>query len=221
MSRSPRPLYRRGLRALGLAVAVTAATAGPGAAVQTDRFGVEPYPLFVEGDARRSFEFPLGPGESVTDSVRVWNTAREVVSVRLYGAPVEVHDGQYEVAPFESRTSGAGSWVDLDREHLRLEPGEEAVVEFTVRAPAAAAAGDRTVALVAESDTGVTTGGVDVVARLALLATIERPSSFLQSISWWVWLALALIVMGTASAMAARRRARRSSAGPEPVPELG
>lgn len=197
---------------MGLALAVAA----PAGAIETQHFGVEPYPLFEGNEVRRSFELSLEPGGSHTERVRVWNKRRKPVEIRLYGAGVQVTDGQYQVASFENRSSGIGEWVVLDRSTIRLGPGEDAVVSFTVHVPPVMNGGEGITALVAESDTGVSSGGVDVVARLAMLVHVDQDGGGLWGVSWWIWLAVVLLVFALAAAVAANRRSRRG-AGELPV----
>ncbi|HWC31770.1 MAG TPA: hypothetical protein VG709_01415, partial [Actinomycetota bacterium] len=191
-----RPAARLALTVLAVAAFVVASPGSAGA-LETDRFGVEPYPLFVEGEVRRSFQVSLDPGGTLTDAVRLWNKTRKPVTVRLYGAGVQVADGQYSVAAYEARDAGAGGWLDPDATEVRLPPNEERIVSFTVSAPPVLPREGQTVALVAESDTGIEAEGVDVVARLAMLVDVRPEPSGLAGISWWVWLAVALIVVAT------------------------
>lgn len=210
--RSIRAAGRPAARSLAAAVAALALcviVATPASALETEQFGVEPYPLFVSGDVRRSFEVTLDPGAALTDAVRVWNKTQEPVVVRLYGAGVEVTDGQYQIAAYEARDRGAGDWLRPEVGDIRLGPDEERIVRFTVSAPPILPEEGQTVALVAESDTGLETQGVDVVARLAMLVEIDPESSGLAGISWWVWLAAALILAVAVSQLVARRARRR------------
>ena len=205
-----RPAARLTLVALAAAAVVAISPAAAGA-LETDRFGVEPYPLFVEGEVRRSFEVSLDPGGTLTDRIRLWNKTDAPVMVRLYGAGVEVAGGQYNVAAYESRDAGAGGWLVPDAADVRLPPNGDRVVSFTVSAPPVLPDGGRTVALVAESDTGVEAEGVDVVARLAMLVDIRPEPTGIAGISWWVWLALVLIAMAAAG-LPISQRVRRSRA---------
>ncbi|HEX2029934.1 MAG TPA: hypothetical protein VHL78_00835, partial [Actinomycetota bacterium] len=194
------------------------ALAGPAGAIETQHFGVEPYPLFDGDEVRRSFEVSLEPGGSHTERIRLWNKRGKPVEIRLYGAGVQVAGGQYQVASFEGRSGGIGDWVVPDRSTVRLGPREDAVVSFTVHAPPVAGGHEGLAAIVAESDTGVSSGGVDVVARLAMLVHVNPAAGGLWGVSWWIWLAAALLVLAMAAAFLARRRSRSAGAG-EPVAE--
>lgn len=209
-------MLRRGGARLALCVGLALAVAAPAGAIETQHFGVEPYPLFDGDDVRRSFDVSLEPGGTHTEQLRVWNKRRKPIEIRLYGAGVQVTGGQYQVAPFESRSGGIGDWVVPDRSTLRLGPGEDAVVSFTVQAPPVMDGGPRLAAIVAESETGVSSGGVDVVARLAMLVNVEQDGGGLWGVSWWIWLAVALLAAAVVAAAIAHRRSRRSRDGAGP-----
>ncbi|MGH2725125.1 MAG: hypothetical protein ACRDI0_12890 [Actinomycetota bacterium] len=215
MSTFPRRLGGSRLGAAAAAAALAAIwvlmAAGPVAAIETQRFGIEPYPLFEGNEVRRSFDVALAPGGSVTEAVRVWNKTKQPVEVRLYGAAVDVADGAYEVAPYEARGQGAGAWVVPDRSLVRLDPGQDEVVEFTVHVPPVLGEGRPATALVAESDTGLSSAGVDVVARLAMLVRVGPADSLFGSFSWWIILAALLALAAAVAGLTLRRRARRAS----------
>ena len=200
--------------AVALAALVLAVGSGPAGAIETQQFGFEPYPLFDGDEVRRSFDVALAPGGSATDAIRVWNKTRRPVEVRLYGAAVDVVEGKYQVAPYEARGRGAGGWVVPDQGVVRLEPGEDRVVEFTVHVPPVLGEGEPVAALVAESDTGQSSGGVDVVARLAMLVRVGPADSLFGGFSWWILVAAALALLTAVAGVVLRRRARGAEADP-------
>lgn len=197
-----------------MALVALVAGAGPAGAIETQRFGIEPYPLFEGTEIRRSFDVALAPGGSVTEAVRLWNKTRRPVEVRLYGAAVEMDGEAYQVAAYEARGQGAGAWVVPERDTVVLGPDSEEIVEFTVHVPPVLGEARPSAALVAESDTGLSSGGVDVVARLAMLVRVGPADSLFGGFSWWIILAAVLVLAAAVAGLVLRWRGRRAAAAP-------
>lgn len=141
---------------------------------ETARFRFEPG---AGGETRRSFRFPLAPGQSTTDSVTVTNKTREQVRMRVYAADaVKQADGAIAVAPFGSPPRGVGSWIVVSQGEVTIGPGQKQTIRFELRRPMQAEP-PGLAALVAEEVPAM--GGrqdVEVVTRVALLVRVSEPS---------------------------------------------
>lgn len=109
-----------------------------------------------QGTGRPNFQYALEPGTVVQDGFEVTNRGAQPLTVALYAADgFTTPEGQLDLLPAGEPSSDLGTWVSLDRSELTLQPGEVAVVPFTLTVPADARPGDHTggiVTSVSEAD---------------------------------------------------------------------
>lgn len=129
------------------------------------------------------FSFQAGPGDQITDSLRVVNVGRVPVSVLVY--PVDATTGKSTGLVLMDRSSpkaGVSTWVELEAQTLDLVGGETRDVRFTVNVPPSAPSGEHWGGLIVE-DTNVrgdpTQFGVRQVVRagVSLGVTLPGPRS--------------------------------------------
>lgn len=98
------------------------------------------------------FIYSLEPGEVKIGKVNVVNTSHEAVAARLYPVDaVTTADGAFAPEAEDKGRIGVGAWVSLEASELSIEPGETKTVDFTMRVPNDAKAGDHMGALIVQS----------------------------------------------------------------------
>lgn len=164
----------RRLAAAVIAAGLALVPAGRSSATETNRFGAEPSPLFLGGSPRRTFDVALRPGARTTQALRVWNRSDEPMTLRVYGAGVRRKGSRYEVGAYEARARGTGSWVAVDDTTVSLGPHASRIVRFEVRAPRAMPDGDTIAAVAVDGGSGVSTDGLALRTRIAILVRVTR-----------------------------------------------
>jgi hypothetical protein len=128
------------LVALVLAPAAHAASAGP-------VFGVR-----IVGNSKLGyFVYDVKPGGVHKGAIIVSNTGNRAGTVKLFAADATTASRTGAVYPSGKRPTGAGAWVKLSRSSLTLAPSRHATVQFTVRVPANAPAGQWLAGIIAET----------------------------------------------------------------------
>lgn len=106
--------------------------------------GIKPaYP--IEGNTRSQsiFIMELEPNETGDNGIRLINSGEEDHTVKIYPVDgVASADGSFSCRQASEDRKEVGSWVVLEQEELTLEPGAEAVVDFTVTVPDGASPGE-------------------------------------------------------------------------------
>lgn len=140
--------YRATALALLLCGLLVQATAASGDAAA---FGLRPARSDPARPATRSyFVLEATPGRTIEDEVVVRNSGATAGTVRLFA--VDALTGQSGGSTFPAETDprrDVGSWINISRAELTLQPGEEQTVGFTVTIPADATAGEHLGGLVA------------------------------------------------------------------------
>jgi len=127
--------------------APTSGTAAPTAAGQI-QWGISPRP--DANGPRSAFDFLLAPGQSVSDTVAVSNLGTSPVTLSVYATDaLNTADGAFTLLPAAEQATGAGSWIVLDAHTVKVEPGKQVEVPFTLRVPADATPGDHAAGIVA------------------------------------------------------------------------
>lgn len=97
------------------------------------------------------FVYSVAPGGTTHGAIIVSNTGNRAGTVKLYSADATTGRTTGTVYLTDKPPTHTGSWVHLATNSLRLRPGAHATVQFTVRVPASAAAGEWVSGLVAET----------------------------------------------------------------------
>jgi hypothetical protein len=169
-------------------VAVAAVLLLPGAAVaqgeDTD-FLVTPSADADVAAQGGYFLLEAEPGEVVTQSVDVRNDSTRRLDLQL--AAVDAVTGPLGGASYaleSDEASRTGTWIELDRTSLSLEPGASAVVPFTVTVPEEVSSTGEHLAGISvgpETDTASTTGNgddgvsVDIRTRRVVAVQVNLP----------------------------------------------
>lgn len=144
-------------------------------------FGIRP--TEANPDKPETFSFfshEILPGETLEDAAIVENNgeARGTASVYLVDGVTAINGG----TTFTSdgyQTHGTLNWLSLEVAEVTLDPGENALVPFTISVPADATAGEHVAGLVVQSvDQGETDGGgfgVAVVKRTGVAVLVDVP----------------------------------------------
>lgn len=183
MSRSFR---RAGRRALVAAMAAALLAGIAGAAPVDARIGqddgsdaalswsVEPDPTGIAGE-RTNFSFVAGPGETITDTVRITNLGSTPLELDLYAADAVLIDrGRIDMTGADVDPEGVGVWIDLPEDSLVVPVGEGVDVPFELVVPDDAAPGDRTGGIVTSLSTeSVDESGRDVTAEMRLVSRVQ------------------------------------------------
>ena len=129
-------------------------------------FGVRP--LVIDLDLRpgdtRDFEIILNPGNN-----------DETVLLSLY-QPIQLLDGNLAYQEPNPETFPSVNWVQLDKQEVKVYPGEDAVVSGRVKVPFDAG-GSHTVVVMAEPKVVPDQPGITLIVRYAIRLNIrvERP----------------------------------------------
>jgi hypothetical protein len=101
------------------------------------------------GTGRPFFEYTLDPGATVEDAFTVRNDGATPLSLRVYAADAfTTREGTIDLLPASEQSVDSGTWVDLGATDVHLEPGETAVVPFTLSVPTDARPGDHPAGIV-------------------------------------------------------------------------
>jgi hypothetical protein len=101
------------------------------------------------GTGRPFFEYALDPGATVDDAFTVRNDGATPLTLRIYAADAfTTREGTIDLLPATQQSVDSGTWVDLGATHVDLDPGETAVVPFTLSVPADARPGDHPAGIV-------------------------------------------------------------------------
>ncbi|MEU8708824.1 DUF916 domain-containing protein [Streptomyces sp. NPDC048565] len=95
------------------------------------------------GEDRSSFSYAVNPGGEAEDALVVANHGTEPLSLAVYAADgFTTEKGQLDLLTEGKKSSSVGSWVQADRESVRIAAGRSAEIPFTVKVPHDATPGD-------------------------------------------------------------------------------
>lgn len=114
-------------------------------------------------------DLELKPGETYEGSVNVTNIGRLPFDVNVSVSPFRVANDDY-TPDYVTETSYTrlSNWIKLAQDRYHLEPGEKAVVEFTVDVPEGLAGSGQYAAIMLQSDSGISDeSAVNINTRIA------------------------------------------------------
>ena len=124
-----------------------------------------------------TFEITANPGDIITNALRVFNPGEEpvTIAVNIEDFSPTGETGQAIVETAETTTYSIASWTTIENTEFTLGPGEQAVVNHTIRVPVNAEPGGHYGAITAEARSGAFVGGSGTalsqkVASLLLVA---------------------------------------------------
>lgn len=161
-----------------LALVLVYVSAGRADAVETESFRLEPWPLYVDGYERRSFDYDIEPGTIITDAIRITNKTDQLKRFRVQAADAQRSaSGQMSIGGRGSVPRAMGNWITLDRNEVEIPARSTEVVSFRFERPQ-----DQNVegfgAIAVEELREAQGPGVDVAYRLALIVQLggEAPT---------------------------------------------
>jgi dihydroorotate dehydrogenase (fumarate) len=163
----------RGILAAALAIAFTLGLASaPAFADQTDGISGGP------ADDRTRLSYQMKPGQRLDDEYVVRNTGSTPQTVTLFATDAfNTDDGQYALLDTAKKPTGVGTWVIFNGadavEHIKLAPGQQKTVPFSVNVPANAGPGDHAGGIVVSNQVG--SGQILVDRRVATRLYVRVP----------------------------------------------
>lgn len=137
--------------------ALTAAAAGAS-------WGIAPGPT---AGARAGIDHRIGPGATVTDSVRVTNLGTGPLTLRLAALDaLTTRAGAFDVIDDGEANTGAGAWIRLGRTALTLPPRTSADVGVVIGVPPDAEPGDHSAGIVAIATAAPDATGLSIQRRV-------------------------------------------------------
>ena len=84
-----------------------------------------------------TFEITANPGDIITNALRVFNPGEEpvTIAVNIEDFSPTGETGQAIVETAETTTYSIASWTTIENTEFTLGPGEQAVVNHTIRVP--------------------------------------------------------------------------------------
>lgn len=197
---------KRLIAAISVPLVALAALTAPAAAIQTSEFGIES----AEG---KRLEVEVRAGRTSSTSVRVWNRTDGPIELTLDLSPATVEsDG---TAGLEGDPEPL-SWAELPQRRVKLDGGESRLVEVRFEGPSELAAGEHTIAVIAQV-VAAPEAGTAVVKRLAPILYIRAvagtaPDGGLGPAPWIAGLLAAAVAGRTAQVRRNQSTVARSPA---------
>lgn len=128
-----------------------------------------------------SLEFRVGPGEVVTDQIKLYNEEEQTLTVTSstanFGAKNET--GQ-PVFYFDAPTADLSSWIKLEAAPLTIKPGDRVTVPFTISVPKNAEPGGHYAGIFFDSG-APTSGQVGIQSKLGALVILSVTGDIRES----------------------------------------
>ncbi len=110
----------------------------------------------------------LQPGTVIERRVQVLNDGADAVEVSMYAAAADIDDGDF-VGAAGGTQNALSRWTSTSAESLTLEPGEQQLVNVTIKVPPKAPSGEAYAVVWAETTTPpAEDGGVTQVSRVGI-----------------------------------------------------
>lgn len=141
--------------ALSTAAAALASPLPASVAADGDTITWSVAPAATANGTRATFEYAVDPGTQINDTVVITNSGPTATDFTVYAtdATNDFETGGLGLLAGDEKPTDLGSWILLDIESIRLEPGTEAIVPFTLLIPSDASPGDHSAGIVASSIT--------------------------------------------------------------------
>ncbi len=116
---------------------------------------------------RSTFDYAVGPGTQILDSVSVTNSGSTKAEFVIYATDAinEYATGAFGLLKHDEKATDAGSWITLGSKKLTIEPGMQATVPFSLVVPSDATPGDHVAGVVASVLTTTVKNGSAVVVE--------------------------------------------------------
>lgn len=166
-------------------------------------------PLFISSNSRASESFGVGvipanpdpenprtksifvhtaePGETIQDAVTVINRTDEQKEVSLYAVDSQIaSDGAFSCAQAADTKQAVGSWVDIPRTRVTMEPKQTRTIDFELKVPSQVDVGEHNGCLVVQDATTQRVGdeqGITLSFRSALRIALTIPGDINAELS--------------------------------------
>lgn len=175
---------------LSLAIGPVRANAG-----ETETFRLQPHPLEVQGQERRTFTFDVPVGGSVSDAVHLTNKTGETRRFRVYGADAsrDPETGTVIVEPAGAPKEGIGSWITVEHEDVPLLASSSETIRFRVDRPRDQHASGIGAIVAEEIQEDPAGAGIEVVFRLAITVELTGDATGISVVTPTLDLPIALV----------------------------
>lgn len=132
------------------------------------------------------FIHTLAGGKSAKDKVLLSNRSDEPQIVEVYATDaIATNTGSFTCKQQVEDRTGAGAWIQLARQEVRLEAGEAELVDFTITVPGLADVGEHNacLAFTAKEDVQDVGGNLRIRTRSAVRVAITVPGELQRGIN--------------------------------------
>lgn len=132
------------------------------------------------------FVYTLEPTEQKKDAVMVYNNSSSRKEIIVYAVDAQTSNtGAFTCRQLVEPKNQVGSWIQLEKTELRLEPTESEEVPFTVSVPGRVEVGEHNGCIVVQEKAKQTTdSGVALSFRSALRVAITVPGDIVKELSF-------------------------------------
>jgi len=111
-----------------------------------DYRGVGGRPAYPRADNPRTdsiFVHTIEPGDEINDGIRVINNDKETKTLLVYAADsTPSSSGGFACKQLLDTQTKVGTWIEMEKTEVTLEPGRNEVIDFVIRAPETADVGE-------------------------------------------------------------------------------
>jgi hypothetical protein len=156
-----------------------------------DSGGIGGKPANPRDDNPRSqsiFVYELKPGQQITDAVKVINNTDSQKTLLVYAVDSQVSSGgAFACAQKVDTPVSVGSWISLSKSQVTLQPNTNQNVDFTIRAPKNASAGESNGCIVVQDAQQVPVqqgNGITLSFRTALRVAVTIPGEITKGLNF-------------------------------------
>lgn len=107
-------------------------------------WSVRPKPTAEEPE-RENFSYDVSDGTTITDEFEIRNFGAETVKLSVYASDaINSKTQAIDLLPAGVNPEDVGDWITLERNQVTVEPGEKALIPFTMEIPEGVESGDHT-----------------------------------------------------------------------------
>ena len=158
----------------------------PALAIEYGGIGGRPaYPDPENPRTESIFIFETVPGATEEDGVTVINSTQEEKTILVYATDTTPSSGGgFACKQYSEEVTDIGSWFELERNEVILEPGTNRIIPFTLTVPEDVDVGEHDACIVIqEKPDGETEAGVNLSFRTAMRTMILIPGDIIKKLS--------------------------------------
>lgn len=167
------------------ALLVTAAAIGSSglfgaiASATSDIGGTPARPRDGNERSKSIFLHEIKPGQSKTDTVKVFNNSDKRQEVQVYAVDAQISSGgAFACKQKAEDVKEAGKWIKLERERVSLAPYTTQEVDFTIRVPEGVDVGEHNACIAIQGlgeESVSSQGGINLSFRSAIRVAVTVP----------------------------------------------